>query len=234
MKSRNEKSCRWSCLFSCLRKGFCYLSNNGLWIVDHVYLLLSDFIMASASFYIFQNHFGACRLLCHTTILSLSLSIQPLVSSSYCLPLMYSCPHWLQGIFQSSKHPASFSPCSLLQQWHWEGLTLAAVPASPYLLKAEGPAHLLDASPAVLPMPRKLHTREKCWVKHSISREPKRFDFLQSPAQPLRMLKLKLCLLLPNLLPWSPWHRGQCLAGWWGGTGLALKHMVRVWSCSLR
>lgn len=143
-------------------------------------------------------------------------------------------PHWLQDTFQSSKHPAAFSPCPLFQQWHWEGLTLAAVPASPCLLKVEGPAHLLNASPAVLLKHRKLHTWENCWVKHSIIRELERFDFLQSPTSPLRMLYLNLCMVLPNLLPWSPWQCVQCLAVWWGETGLAFKHMVRVWSCSLR
>lgn len=153
-----------------------------LWIIDHVYLLLFlfDFIMASLSSCIFQSHFGACRLICYTNILSPSLSIQPVISSPYCLPLMYSHHHWLQGIFQSSKCPSAFSPCPLLQQWHWEGLTLAAVPTSP-CLKADVPAHLLNASPAVLLKHGKIQTWEKCWVKHSIIREPKRFDFLQSP-----------------------------------------------------
>lgn len=159
LKSKNEKSCRWSCLFSCLRKGFCYLTMV-LWIIDHVYLLLFlfEFSMASASFCIFQNNFGACRLICRTNILSPSLSIQPLISCSCCLPLKYSFPHWLQGIFQSSKHPAAFSPWPLLHQWYWEGFALAAVPASPCLLRAEGPAHLLKASPAALLKHRKLHT----------------------------------------------------------------------------
>lgn len=83
-----------------------------LWIINHVYLLLFlfDFIMGNASFCIFQNNFGACRLICHTNILSPFLSIQPLISSSYCFPLMYSHPCWLQDMFQSSKCPPAFSP----------------------------------------------------------------------------------------------------------------------------
>lgn len=120
--------------------------------------------MASASFSIFQNNFGACRLSRHINILSPSLSIQPLMSSSCCLPLVYSHPHWLQGLFQSSKHPAAFSPWPFLQQWYWEGLSLAALPASPCLLKAEGPARLLNASPAVLLKHSCLHIWEKCWA----------------------------------------------------------------------
>lgn len=172
--------------------------------------------MASASFSIFQNNFGACRLSRHINILSPSLSIQPLMSSSCCLPLVYSHPHWLQGLFQSSKHPAAFSPWPFLQQWYWEGLSLAALPASPCLLKAEGPARLLNASPAVLLKHSCLHIWEKCWAKHSIFREPKRFDFLQSPAWPLRMFNLKLGLLLLDLLPWSPW---QCVHSWLCGEG---------------
>lgn len=65
-------------------------------------------------FAFFKIIFVACRLICHTNILSLSLSIQPLINSSYCLPLVCSCPYWLQGIFQSSKHPAAFSTFPLL------------------------------------------------------------------------------------------------------------------------
>lgn len=108
---------------------------------------------------------------------------------------------------------------SVIEVIIWAFLTLVAVSASPCLLKAEAPAHLLNASPAVLLKHRKLHTWEECWVKNSIIREPRRFDFLQSPAWPPRILNLKLCLLFPDLLPIAPGVPGNVCNAWLCGEG---------------
>ena len=157
------------------------------------------------------------------------------MKSLCCLPLVGSRTHWLQVIFQPPKHPAALFPCPLLA-----GGTEYVSPwllclFARCLLKPGGPAHLLDASPCVSLEQGKLHAWERRRNKHSINREPKRFDFLQNPALPLRRLYLKMCMLLPSFLfagvpstVRNAWlyseGRGDCIGVY--GEGLEQQHQV--------